>query len=45
MPSVSAVSCFPCHISAWKFMLAYIYMTVNLRGAGGRGLFKTINSS
>lgn len=31
MPSVS---CFPCDISAWKFMLAYIYMTVTLREAG-----------
>ena len=32
MPSVS---CFPCDINAWKFMLAYIYMTVTLRGVGG----------
>ena len=38
------VSCFPCRISAWKFMLAYIYMTVTLRGAGGRALFNTLNS-
>ena len=39
MPSVS---CFV--FSAWKFMPAYIYMTVTLRGAGGRGLFNTLNS-
>ena len=34
MPSVS---CFPCHISAWKFMLTFTHMTVTLRGAGGGG--------
>ena len=34
MPSVS---CFPCHISAWKFMLAYIYR-LKLNVGRGRGV-------
>ena len=38
MPSVSF---FVCHISACKFMLAYIYThDCNVTWGGGRGLFK-----
>ena len=38
MPSVSF---FVCHITACKFMLAYIYThDCNVSGVGGRGLFQ-----
>ena len=38
MPPVSPVSCFPCHISAWKFVLAYIYIhDYNFTWGGGVG--------
>ena len=43
MPSVSC--CFWRRVSAWKFMLAYIYIhDCNFTWGGGRRLFKQFNS-